>query len=177
MKRVNFFIVIFAGLLVFFSFSIAKAQNELSADAPNKAANRQPRPNLFAELGLSQNQRQQIRRFNDEKKPLARAAQERLRAANRNLDEAIYSNNVNEAEIQTRLRDVQTAHAEVIRIRFVNELAVRKILTAEQLAKFRNLRERFAQSIENNAEQPPPNRPVQNLKQRLKLRQTQMRPN
>lgn len=176
MKRFFYLNVIFTILLLIFSFSAVKAQDEMPPNPPNRQANGESRPNLFAELGLSQNQRQQIRRFNAEKKPLVREAQQRLRDANRNLDQAIYADNVNEAEVQARLKDVQAAHAEVIKIRFANELMVRKILTAEQLAKFRVLREQFAQNLENNSDLPP-SRPMQNLKQRLKIRQNQMRPN
>ncbi len=144
--------------------------------APNKQTERERRPNLLAELGLTQNQRQQLRRINIEKRPLVRNAQQRLREANRNLDHAIYADNVNETEIQARLKDVQTMQAELIKIRFTNELAVRRILTVEQLSKFRALREQFAQRTENNQDQPRQRR-MQNLRQRFKLRQNQMRPN
>lgn len=177
MKKFDFLSLIFVGFLVIFSFLAVKAQDEMPPDAPNKQADRERRrPNLLAELGLTQDQRRQIRRVNMEKRPLARDAQQRLREANGNLDLAIYADNANETEIQARLKDVQTAQAELIKIRFTNELAVRKILTAEQLAKFRALRQQFAQSMGDNPNQPRKRR-MQNLKQRFKLRQNQMRPN
>ncbi len=176
MKKFDFLSLIFVGLLMIFSFSAVKAQDEMPPDAPNRQADRARRPNLLAELGLTQNQRREIRRINMEKRPLARDAQQRLREANGNLDQAIYADNANETEIQARLKDVQTAQAELIKIRFTNELSVRKILTAEQLAKFRALRRQFAQSMGDNPNQPRKRR-MQNLKQRFKLRQNQMRPN
>lgn len=145
-------------------------------DAPNKQGDRGRRPNLLAELGLSPEQRQQIRRLNADKKLIVRDAQQRLREANRNLDRAIYADNVNEAEVQARLKDVQTAQAELIKIRFTNELAVRKILTGEQIAKFRALRQQFMQRMDADVNQPPQNM-RQNLKQPLKLRGRQMRRN
>lgn len=175
MKKFNFLSLIFTGFLMVFSFSGVKAQNETLPSIPNKQAERQNRPNLLAELGLSQDQRQQIKRINMVKKPLMRDAQQRLRDANRNLDTAIYADNVNESEIQAHLKAVQTAQAELSKIRFTNELAIRKILTAEQLAKFRVLREQFAQNLENSPNQPQERR-IQDIKQRLKLRQNQMRP-
>lgn len=174
MKKFNFLSLLFAGFFVFFAFSMVKAQSEMPPNAQSKQADRESRPNLMAELGLTPDQRQQIRRVNAEKRPLARAAQERLRSANQNLDQAIYADNVNETEIQARLKDVQTAQIELIRIRFTNELAVRKILTAEQLAKFRDLREQFKRKLESNADQPQKN-PLRNLKQGLKLRGRQLR--
>ncbi len=176
MKKFDFLSLIFVGFLMIFSFSAVKAQDEMQPDPPNKQADRERRPNLLAELNLTQNQRQQIRRINTEKRSLVRDAQQRLREANRSLDQAIYADNTNETEIQARLKDVQTAQMELLKVRSTNELAVRRILTVEQLAKFRVLREQFAQRMENDRDQPQKRR-MQNLRQRLKLRRNQMRPN
>ena len=176
MKEIKFLSLVFAGLLIVFSSSAVKAQDEMPpTDAPGKQFARQRRPNLMAELGLTQNQRQQIRRINVEKRPLLREAQQRLREANRNLDQAIYANNVIESEIQARLKDVQTAQAELIKIRLTNELAVRRLLTAEQLSKFRDLRERFSREMENNQDRRQQRRGL-NLRRRFNNRQRQLNP-
>jgi len=176
MKEIKFLSLVFAGLLIVFSSSAVKAQNEMPpTDAPGKQFARQRRPNLMAELGLTQNQRQQIRRINVEKRPLLREAQQRLREANRNLDQAIYADNVIESEIQARLKDVQTAQAELIKIRLTNELAVRRLLTAEQLSKFRDLRERFSREMENNQDRRQQRRGL-NLRRRFNNRQLQLNP-
>lgn len=174
MKQFKFLLVILVSLLII-SSSPVEAQDELPPDAPNKQQERQNRPNLFAELGLSPQQRQQIRRVNVENRPFVRAAQRRLHEANRSLDQAIYADNPNEAEIAARLKEVQTAQSELIKLRFSNELAVRKILSVEQIAKFRALREQFERKMENSPNQNP--RRMEKLKQRLKLRRNQMRPN
>jgi Spy/CpxP family protein refolding chaperone len=176
MKKFIFFSLLFFGFLLTFSVSFVRAQDELPGGAPNKMAERPRRPNLFAELGLSPEQRQQIRQINQERKTVVRDAQQRLRDANRNLDQAIYGDNVNESEIQARLKAVQTAQAELIKLRFTNELAIRKILTAEQIVRFRTLREQFAQIIENNSDGADM-RPMRNLKQRFRLRPNQTRQN
>jgi len=176
MKRFNFLILVFASFLIVSASSAVKAQDEMPPpDAPNKQPNRQGRPNLLAELGLSQTQRQQIRRINVEKRPLIRDTKQRLQEANKNLDRAIYADNVNEAEFQARLKDVQTTQAELSRIFFTYEFAVRKILTTEQLAKFKNLREQFSQTMGNNANQPQKNS-LQNLRRRFKIRPRQLSP-
>ncbi len=149
MKRFNYLSLIFA-VLLFAAFSATvKAQNN---PPPDEAVQQTaaPRPNLMAQLGLTQDQIKQIRQINQAKKPQMRAAQDRLREANRNLDQAIYADVANDVEIQARLKDVQSAHAEVIKIRSLTELAVRKILSPDQLAKFRDVREKFAQQKENN---------------------------
>ena len=176
MKKFNFLSLFFAALTIIFSFSAVKAQDEMPPENQNRRTQRERRPNLLAELGLTQEQRGQIRRINLQKRPLVRDAQQRLREANRRLDQAIYADSMNETDIQARLKDVQTAQSELIKIRFTNELAIRRILTVEQLSKFRALREQFAQRMENNQEQPQKRR-MQNIRRDFKLRRNQMRPN
>ena len=152
MKKFNFLSLILVGSLIVFSFLTVKAQDEMP-DTSNQQANRERRPRLLEQLDLNAEQIRQIRQINTEKRPLLREAQNRLREANRNLDRAIYADNANETDIQARLKDVQTAHAEVIRLRSMNELAVRRILTAEQLVKFRDFRERFMTNKTNRQNQ------------------------
>lgn len=115
--------------------------------APPTAQN--VRGNMLRQLGLTRDQIQQIRRMNQERKPLMQAAQRRFREANRALDEAIYADQVNDGDIEARLKQVQMAQAEIQRVRYMNELAVRRILTPEQLMQFREMRERFEQAREN----------------------------
>ena len=104
------------------------------------------RPNLLMELGLSPEQVQAIRRMNQERKPLMEAAAQRLKNANRLLDEAIYAEQLDENLIAARILEVQNAQAELAKLRFEAELNLRKILTAEQLGRFREIRRRFAAS-------------------------------
>jgi len=173
MKKFNFLTLIFAGLLLAFSFSPVQAQEE---PAPNQNFDKKPRPNLLAELGLSPDQIQQIRRVNREKQPLMREAQQNLRVANRNLDQAIYADSVDETSIQAKLKEVQLAQAEVFKIRSMTELAVRRILTPEQLVKFREIRQNFMEKIENRKNQQR-NRPLNNPNRQFNNRQRKLRPN
>ncbi|CAN5357934.1 hypothetical protein BH20ACI1_BH20ACI1_14800 [soil metagenome] len=160
MKKLSLLSLIFAGLLIFVSLTAVKAQNETTpTDAPNKKFDAQTRPNLMQQLGLTQDQVKQVRQINQANKPQMREAQERLREANRNLDQAIYADVANDVEIQARLKEVQSAHAEVIKIKSATELAVRKVLTPDQLAKFRDVRQQFMERKENMLERRK-NRPV-----------------
>lgn len=118
-------------------------------DRPGMNQPQDPRFNLLRQLGLSREQIQRIRRMNAARRPLIEAAQTRFREANRSLDEAIYSDTVSEDEIRARLKDVQLAQAEMIRIRSMDELAVRRLLTPEQLVRFRELRARFDRTRED----------------------------
>jgi len=175
MKKLNILTLIFVGLLLTVSFRAVKAQDETAPpDATVQNFNKKPRPNLLAELELSQEQIRQIRRINREKQPLIREAQQRLGEAKRNLDQAIYADTVDESDVQTKLKEVQIAQAEVFKIRSTTEFAVRKILTVGQLVKFREVRQRFTQTIEKRQNQPR-NRRLNNPNQQFNNRQ--LRPN
>lgn len=168
MKPLNLKSLIIFGCLLIFPTVFANAQD--LQERPNV----QPR-RLLEQLNLSREQIQKIRRINQEKQPLMKEAQEKLREANRALDLAIYAETANEEEVKNRLKDVQTAHAEVLRIRTVMEFEVRKVLTAEQLAKFNRLREEFMRQLEErrqeNENRKNQRRDNQNLQQQPKQRQ------
>lgn len=115
---------------------------------------------LLRELGLTREQFQTIRRMNQERKPIMEAAHKRLDEANRSLDEAIYADTLNEGEIEARMKEVQLAQADMVKLRFTNELAVRKILTPEQLVKFRELREKFERMREEFKDRIDDRRPM-----------------
>ncbi len=99
------------------------------------------RLNALKELELTPDQIEKIRNINRINRPLMRAAQQRLQRANRALDEAIYSDSFDENLVEQRVKEVQAAQAEFLRLRIKTEVELRKILTLEQLQKFRQLRQ------------------------------------
>ena len=110
---------------------------------------REGRQDVMAQLGLSPEQIQQFRTLGAAHRPLMGAAQQRLRDANRELDMAIYADTVSDEAVRAKLKAFQDAQAEVNRLRFTNELDIRRILTQEQLVRFREMRRRFAEMREN----------------------------
>lgn len=144
------FNILFVSAALFCFADSVSAQDQPPPDAPKAQFDRLPpedrRPNLLRELGLSPDQIHQIRRLNQERKPLMEQAVRRLREANRNLDVAIYADSVNDDDVSARLKEFQIAQAEVAKLRFSSELNVRKILTPDQLVRFRELRRRFAEA-------------------------------
>jgi Spy/CpxP family protein refolding chaperone len=115
-------------------------------DDDNPPNDQQPqRPNLLRELGLTQEQIREIRTINQSNRQDLRAAQAKVLEARRNLDQAIYSENANDATVKQRLKDFQDSQAEIARIRALTEFSIRKILTPEQLVRFRELRQQFEQ--------------------------------
>jgi Spy/CpxP family protein refolding chaperone len=162
MNKINPLKFLTIATMLLFSFSIIYAQEGNGFDnPPYDAPNREK--GLVKLLGLTQAQTQQIRQIRSEQVPLLRDAQKRQHEAKQNLDQAVYSDVIDEAAIQLLLKEFQTAQAEVAKIRLMNELAVRKVLTPEQLEKFRTIRRQFMQRMErppnrNNRrrDQPPP---------------------
>lgn len=136
---------------------------------PDEASQFQPqRPNLLEHLGLSQDQIRQIRAMNRDRKPLMDAAQRRLRETNRTLDMAIYGDALDESAVHARLKEFQHAQGEVARLRFQSEIELRKILTPDQLTRFRNLRARLARARQAQQQQGQPgtgDRPLQRIRQ------------
>ena len=126
-----------------------KSRDEQEAMRPAANQPQDDRAKILQQLGLSREQFQMLRRINADRKPLMDAAQARLRMSIRLLDDAIYADQVNEPEIQARLKDMQLAQAEVFRIRFMNELAIRRLLTPPQLLRFRQMRQRFENARAN----------------------------
>ena len=147
----SFFLL--AGLAVM--TAMVSAQDPKTVDVANKQRPpvEEPIPDdrgeMLRMLGLSPDQMRQIRRINMERNPQLNAAVERQRMANQALDAAIYAEQANEADVQARLRELHAAHGEVLRNRFMKEFAIRRLLTPDQLVKFRRMRERFERARED----------------------------
>lgn len=139
-------ITLFGSFALFAQSAVSDSTTKPPAD---QVKPQEERPNLFRELGLSPDQIAQIKGINIERKPLIDQANRRLREANHNLDMAIYADSPSDADVQARLDEFRQAQADVVRIRFMSEYAVRKVLTPDQLVKFRELRRKFAEMRRN----------------------------
>ncbi len=135
---------------------------------------------ILRQLGLSDEQIRQFRAVNAEWRPVRMEAQRRFREANRDLDIAIYADVVDDALVAERLQAYQEAQAELTRVRYAEEIAVRKILTPDQLVRFREARRRFAQARESiqrqRGGQPPVRQPVRPQVRQPDRQNTQQRP-
>jgi Spy/CpxP family protein refolding chaperone len=159
MNKLKLYNLLLTLAVLVFAMSAAQAQDEMPPD--DDRPGRPGRLNLLKELGLSSEQVQEIRRINQARRPLMQEAQRRFHEANRALDQAILSDTANEVTVQERMKEVQMAQAEIIKIRTNTEFAIRKLLTPEQLIKFRELRQKFMRPMPDgnpgdNRQQPPP---------------------
>ena len=160
-------------LLLIFSFAPeVRAQGEGdSATQRHEAEQQQQQPHpgpgghgdrfqgLKERLNLSSDQIQQIKAIREQNNQQWRAARQRLRQAQRALDEAIYSDNADEALIETHTREVAEAQTALMRMRALTELKIRRVLTQEQLNALRTLRQQRAaereQRLRDGNNRPP----------------------
>lgn len=114
---------------------------------------------LIRALKLTPEQIAQIRTIREQHKDERRLVTERLRNAQRALDEAIYTDDVSEAMIEERARELAAAQAAAVRLRALTELGIRRVLTPEQLNTLRSLRLRQAEQRRLEREMSLPRRP------------------
>jgi Spy/CpxP family protein refolding chaperone len=109
-----------------------------------------PRPDddrgeILRQLNLSQEQFQSIRKLLGDNGPKVREAQRDFREAQEALDDAIYADTVDEVLVQSLTKRSSEAQATLMKLRTINEFAIRRILTPEQVTKFRDLRKQQIQ--------------------------------
>ena len=157
MKKLNLTPLFFAILFSLLVFLPAHAQQDEMPPPENENPMPPPnnRPRIMEALNLSREQMQQLRRINQTRRPFMQQAQRNWREAQLNLDAAIYADDASEEEIRLRLKEAQAAHNEFIKARTETEFLIRKILTPEQLEKFRQLRERARRMLGNPNNEPP----------------------
>lgn len=158
--------------LIFGSSIEARAQAadpQNPAEAGQAQANRPARalsPIQELEKILTPEQRDKIRAILEQGKAERVATQQRVRQAQQALEEAIESDNLNEALIEQRAHELSEAQAASIRLRALTEARIRQVLTPEQRIKLHDLRqqaqalrreqriERKEQRIERKEQQP-----------------------
>jgi Spy/CpxP family protein refolding chaperone len=108
---------------------------------------------LRERLNLLPAQIEQIKAIREQNREQWRVARQRARQAQKALDEAIYSDNADEALIETRTREVADAQTALVRMRALTELKIRRILTPEQLNTLRALRQQRAAARERRMQE------------------------
>ncbi|OLE50940.1 MAG: hypothetical protein AUG51_25540 [Acidobacteria bacterium 13_1_20CM_3_53_8] len=97
---------------------------------------------LLRQLNLSPDQIDRIRNIQEQSREERRLVGQRLREAQRALDEAIYQDNVDENLVEQRARELAVAQTDAVRLRARTELRIRRVFTQEQINTFRILRQR-----------------------------------
>ena len=129
-------------VLLLSACSISYAQDPQSNSAPPQDA-----PDLLGRLRLSPDQIQRIRLIQRDTKDERATIQQRLREANRALEESLDAENVDESVIDQRMQDVNAAQNAQLRLRIQTELRIRRILNPEQRAMLKDIRVRAGDLI------------------------------
>jgi Spy/CpxP family protein refolding chaperone len=114
------------------------------------------------QLNLTPEQREQIRAIREHNQNERAVTAQKLREANRALEQALNVENPDEAVVEQRLKDVADAQASQTRMRVLTEIRIRRVLTAEQRVLLRSLQE---QARENRRQRMLPN-PEDRMQQR-----------
>ncbi|PWT94137.1 MAG: hypothetical protein C5B55_03170 [Blastocatellia bacterium] len=133
--------VIQTALLVVFitTFAIAGRAQDPQGDTPSPS-----QQDPISQLRLTPEQREKIRAIRLENKDERAAINARVRESNIALEQELDSDNPNEGVIDQRLRDVATAQAASMRMRVMTELKIRRVLSPEQVALWRTIRQQTA---------------------------------
>lgn len=132
---------VFALLLAVSSSLMVRAQNPDDPQRDDPPAQAGQDANWRNLLNLTQEQMARIRAIRQQNFTEAQAIRRRVRQAQRALDQAIYSDNASESEIEQRTRELVEAQAIEVRMRAQTELSIRRVLTNEQLEIFRRIRQ------------------------------------
>lgn len=128
------------------SFAQESAPNNSQQQRPVETQQAQANQDPLETLQLSGEQRAQIRAIREANRDERSAVNLRLRQAQMALEDALDADNPNESVIEQRAKDVGEAQAAAIRLRSLQEVRIRRVLTLEQQAVLRDLRFRNRQA-------------------------------
>jgi Spy/CpxP family protein refolding chaperone len=142
MKAITGFLALAALLSVAAMLKPVKAQTPAQQNQTDSNQSQQAQADqMLGPLNLTPDQVQKIRAINAELRDQRQAANFRLRQAQRALAEAVESPTPNETLIDQRSKEVADAQAATIRLRSLTEARVLQVLTPEQRAKLREIRQ------------------------------------
>jgi Spy/CpxP family protein refolding chaperone len=110
----------------------ASAQTSPPPATPPVPRQRMDNRDPISQLNLSADQREQIRLIREQNREERATVTQRLRESNRALQEVLEKDNPDEALVEQRLKEVAAAQADVMRLRILSEVKIRRVLTQEQ---------------------------------------------
>jgi len=135
------------GFILLFAVSSSRALAQNSNDAQQGDQAQTQGNDWKDQLKLTPDQLEKIRAIQEQNRVEGQPIRRRVNQAQRALDEAIYSDNASDAEIDRLAHELAEAQADQVRMRAMTELKIRRVLTPEQINTFRAIRRQRA--IEN----------------------------
>jgi len=149
------FAVMVWSLAVFGTATSTIAQQMPSGGPQMQRGQNGPPDDPIRQLDLTPDQIAKIRAIREGAKDERMAINQRLRQAQLALDDAIETDNASETLIEQRARELAEAQGAATRMRAITELRIRRVMTPEQLAKLRTLRQQAQQFRENRRDLGP----------------------
>lgn len=136
---ISFAAMIFCAAIATCSVGYSQAQQQppVSHEPQQRAGGGDP----IRQLNLSPEQREQIRSIRQQTNVERAAINQRVAEANRALESALDSDNPEEALVEQKMKDLAAAQADAMRMRISTEVKIRRVLTVEQRAILRTLRQ------------------------------------
>jgi Spy/CpxP family protein refolding chaperone len=100
-------------------------------------------PDPETEMGLSEEQLSQLRALRSEAAKAGLRARTDMQLKQMELEELLEAEEPDEAAIQSKLRELSDARHALMQQRIANRLAMRRVLTPEQRAKWKKMRRHF----------------------------------
>lgn len=133
-QAISWLVVMVVGLTMVYANASASPQQTDTQSGPNIQ-------DPIGQLNLSPEQREKIRAIREQLRDERAAINQRLRETNKTLEDALDADNPNESQLENLMRDVAAAQAAAMRLRILNEVRIRRVLTPEQLVTWRRLRQ------------------------------------
>jgi Spy/CpxP family protein refolding chaperone len=149
------FAVVVWSLAMFGTATTTIAQQMPNGGPQMQRGQKGPPEDPIRQLDLTPDQIAKIRAIREGAKDERMAINQRLRQAQLALDDAIETDNASETLIEQRARELAEAQVAATRMRAITELRIRRVMTPEQLAKLRTLRQQAQQFREERREQGP----------------------
>jgi Spy/CpxP family protein refolding chaperone len=161
MKRNLQILALLIASLVLFSAPSVSAQTAEQQMSVAQQQQQQAPLDPILQLNLTPEQRQKIREIREQTKAERAAVNDRLRETNQALETALDADNPNDGVIEQRVREAADAQAAAMRMRILTEVKIRRVLTLEQLATLRELRQQARAARRERRLDENPNR-IQN---------------
>ena len=144
--------IVFFAAISTCSVAYSQAQQPPAQESPRGAGGGDP----IRQLNLSPEQREQIRSIRQQTNVERAAINQRVAEANRALEAALDSDNPDEGAVEQKMKDLAAAQADAMRMRISTEVKIRRVLTVDQRAILRTLRQeardRQRERFENRSE-------------------------
>ena len=167
--------------IAFVAFLVFAAGPSITAQTPEQPSAPAPQGNVggdpVRQLNLTPEQRELIRAIREQSREERATVNQRVREANKALEEALDAEAADQVLVEQRIQEVAAAQAAAMRMRIMTEVKIRQVLNAEQRTILRvlrrNVHERRERRLDGTEQRQ---RRLERRTERLQQRRTRIRP-